>query len=280
MSINTTDFTLNPVLEQLILENLQKESGFQAASKLVKLTPYGTIVGSLGTTEADWVDEGGKKPAKKNAVTEVTLVGKKLAKVVGWTEEAETAVQNLEALLKEEALPSLSLAFDKTVAGEKVAPSGFDSLTGVTAVNVTGRQAFVKAVASKSTDAGQNTIVLNEAMLSELDALTYNNSAILNVVRENDFTGTINGVRYFVYKSELTTPKGFVGPFARKAYWGVLPGSVRIEQVIGSYEDENGNTVHLSQSNQKAMLVEGRFGFKLADKALFNEITVVEAPAE
>lgn len=280
MSISTNDFTLNPQLVAVILDKLQVNSGFQAASKLVPLTPSGVIIGNLGTTEADWVGEGEKKPAKKNAVSEVTIVGKKLAKVVAWTDEAGVAVPNLEALLENEALPALALAFDKTVAGEKGAPTGFDTLTGVTKANVQVRADFIKAVAPKTNRAGKNSIVLNEIMLSELDALTNaQGGALLNIERLSDYTGKINGVQYFVYGSDLATPKGFVGPFADKAYWGVLPGSVRVEKVYGSYEDESGTIVHLDQENKKAMVVEGRFGFKLADKTLFKEITV-EAPAE
>lgn len=279
MSISTADFTLNPQLIALVLENLQTKSGFQAASKLVNLTPSGVIIGSLGVTEADWVNEGEKKPAKKGSINEVTIIGKKLAKVVPWTDEAGVAAPNLEQLLINEGLPSLALGFDKTVAGEKVAPTGFDTLTGTTVVNITGRQEFVRAVSSKSTEAGENTLVINRAMLSELSALTNAmGGAVLNIVGD-ELSGTINGTKYFVYASSLNTPKGFSGPFANKAYWGVLPGSVRIEKVYGSYVDEAGTIVHLDQENKKAMVVEGRFGFKLADKTLFNEITVIE-PAE
>ena len=285
MSVSTSDFTLNPVQTGAVLSEIQKVSAFQAASKLVQLSGSGVILSAITPTDASWVGEGAKKPVVDNPVTEVTVIAKKLAKAVVWTDEAGSDIPNLEAKLMEDGIPALARAFDKTAAGEKAAPAGFAHLdASVSTVNISDLSTFTDAETPVGT-AGETQFVMNKALFFALKKLTNPlGGRLLDIVKETEITGTIEGVRYYIYASDETEPVGYAGPFATEAYWGVIPGSVSVRPITGAYEDESGNVIAMDQYNMRGFIVEGRFGYAVKEvdnfKVLSANPVAPEAPVE
>lgn len=275
---STSDFSLTPKVEAILLDAIQTTSGFQSASKLVQLNGAGVIISTLAPSTAAWVGEGEEKPVVKGAVSEVTLSAKKIAKIVVMTDEASADIDGLVSALETEGAGSIGRTFDLTIAGEESGPVEISTLTGATPVLVDDRAGWVKAITPVRSGVGRSSVVMNEMMKFALMAIdNANGSPVYNIVENGEYSGTINGIPYNIFYSESTEPVGFVGPFATKAYWGAIPGFWRIEKLVGGYNDENGKAQFFGQNNEFGILVEGRFGYAVENLNLFKELTFTPA---
>lgn len=271
VALKTTDFNNPKQVLALALEKTEKGSGFQKAIQRVNINGAGTVQDFLGQTDAEWVEESGLKPVKNPGVTSLEVMPKKMAKVVFASTEGVTDIPGLWDKLMEEATGSLARTFDKTLAGFITAPAAISTYKDAAAATVTSYKTFVEAIAAVNGDYPTTGIVLTTVMLDSLRAaVTINDVPALQI--SGDYSaGTINGIPYFIIAG--TTAVGFVGPFATRAFWGVVPGSVRVEQ-LKVIENSDGTVRALEQRNEIGMLVEARFAHKIVTIDEFKKLTV------
>ena len=80
--LKTSDLNDNATLVRSVIAEVNKASAFQTVSQQLPLTPNGSIITSLGRSDASWVAEGAAKPVNNPALDQLTLTGHKLAKIV------------------------------------------------------------------------------------------------------------------------------------------------------------------------------------------------------
>lgn len=272
--VDLTALPDGPKLVDYVVSEINKASAFMQVSKQLPLSYSGSVIPKTTQGYAAWIAEGASKPVRQPEFDTLTMTGKKLAKIVYVTNEFAQDKAVVWDTIKRDAFGTLAKTFDATVAGLVTAPTGFTTLAGSPVAVVTGRASFIAAIApvqGKATTA----IVLNEVLKYELLAIS--NSLEGGVLTITDTT--INGIPYVILPLETTEPLGFVGPFRTDAFFGVIPGSVRVSMSNEATIVDEGVTVSLWQENKTAFLVEGYYGFRTSDDfenasgSLFREIT-------
>lgn len=278
-ALNTGNLASNPVIEPKIVAAVEKASVFQTISSFKRLTRDGVVINEYGQSLPSFVGEAGVKPVNNPKTKEFSMKPFKMAKIVYLTEELKDDEAEIERVILTEATGSLGRGFDAAVLGELVAPNGFDTLTGAGGtVTITDYSTYIEATAPIKGKAVSHIVLNREA----LTAIKRNMNGFGQPAVAVSSTH-INDTPYVLIDSipqvdvngnELPVePMGFVGPFATRAIWGAIPGSVKIKKSEEATIDDNGTLVNLWQTNQVAYLVEASFGFRVYDQAEFRKLS-------
>lgn len=80
----------------------------------------------------------------------------------------------------------------------------------------------------------------------------------------------IEGIPYAVINSPMRV--AYVGPFASRAVWGVVPNFPKVKTVDGAFTREDGTVLTLSDHNLIGIIAETRIGFRVADVQEFVKL--------
>lgn len=248
-----------------ILGKSQATSAFMSAGTKIPLNGHGTQMVSIGLYDASWVGEAKVKPTvdPKTSVKNMdahTLV----AQFVVSKQTMEDYTELYRAFI-DQGGPALATAFDRTVAGYKVANlSNFDTLKNVPTRNVTDYQSLVEAIGlAEETGASATHIVATANFLNKLRALTFPDGRPVFDYNAN----TILNLPVVTFKPEVGDPtEAFVGNF-EGAKWGDVNG---IEVAISNEATVGG--VSMWETNQYVVRIEARYGI-VFNPAEFVRIT-------
>lgn len=260
-----------------VIAKVEKGSAFQRAARQVRLPGSGTLQYSVGQNDGFFVDEGAKKPVADAPLGNQTMNAFKIARITTMTNEFEDDAEQVASAIETEVIGSIARTFDKAVAGllGTPVPAGFDQLSvGVSPVTVTDYATFVAALSDVEANGGEATaIVLTRPLLRQLQGITstLTGRSLLNINATSSDSGDIEGVPYFVF-SGTSAALGWIGDFT-KARWGVVDGSLGYAKDPSTSVTIDGELVSMFETNQTALRVEGRFGFRVASKADYRRLT-------
>ena len=163
---NRTNITLPPEVSTEILAKTQQASAVMQLARQITLPGRGLSVPVVTSDpQANWVDETDEKPVSNPGLTSKAMKPYKLAVIVPFSNEFRRDA----AALYDELIRRLPLAlaekFDKTVLTGTAPGTGFDVLSGATAVALDGQNgAYAGLVAADAAIAAAGGILNGFAM--------------------------------------------------------------------------------------------------------------------
>jgi HK97 family phage major capsid protein len=279
-ALKSTDVVTAATIEDKIVTAVEKASVFQTISSYKQLSRDGVVINEYGQSLGKFVGEGESKPVNNPSFKEFSMKPFKVAKIVYITTELKDDQKEIERAILVEAAGTLGRTFDAAVLGQIAnTPAGFDELTGAAGtVTISDYATFVDATAPVKGKAVSH-IVLNRELLTTLKrAMNGFGQPALTITATH-----INDIPYVLLDSiadedsesptfGTVVPTGFVGPFATRAIWGSIPGSVKIKMSEDATINDNGVLVNLWQENKVAYLVEASYGFRVYDQSEFRKL--------
>ena len=285
---NRTTIGLPPEISSEIIAKTQEASAVMQLARQIALPGRGIEIPVITSDpEAQWVAETGAKPVSNPGLTKKIMSAYKLAVIVPFSNEFRRDAAALYDELVRRLPLALAAKFDATVFGKIQAPGdNFDTLAGVTAHSIDGKNAYPGLVAADGTIATaggiMNGIALSPqgkgVLLSATDET--GRPLFVNNVAEGAVPMVL-GARTILTKGayvegEGTNTVGFAGDWT-KAVYGTVEG-VKIDYSSDATLVNGDETISLFQNNMFAVRAEIELGFR-ADTDAFAALTT-EAQAE
>jgi HK97 family phage major capsid protein len=254
-----------------ILGKTSETSAFMRAGRRIELDGNGTDFITISGLDAEWVAEGAVKPLTQPSVSQKQIDAHTLvSKFVVSRQFAKDTGRLFDELIAQ-GPAGLAKAFDRTVAGFKgVTLANFDTLGGVATSVVTDYKSLVDAFAAASANGNRPThIVATDSFTFKLAGLTYADGRPVF-----DYgTQTIFGVPVYTFKNDAADgDAAWLGNFDL-ARWGDVEG---IEVKLDESATVNG--VSMFDTNQVAVRIEARYGFRVQNLADYVSITTEVTP--
>lgn len=278
---NRTNITLPPEVSTEILAKTQQASAVMQLARQITLPGRGLSVPVVTSDpQANWVDETAEKPVSNPGLTSKSMKPYKLAVIVPFSNEFRRDAAALYDELVRRLPLALAEKFDKTVLTGTAPGTGFDVLSGATAVALDGQNgAYAGLVAADAAIAAAGGILNGFAMspqgkgtlLAATD--TSKRPLFINSVAEGAIP-QILGAPVEITKGAYDATSHIVGVAGdwTQALYGTVEGVQ-----IGYSEDAtltSGNTtINLFQRNMFAVRAEIEVGF-VADASCFAPLTV------
>lgn len=277
ISRSTSGVLLPTEVSSEILSKVQEASIIQTAARRVNMPGAGVAFRTItGEPTAQWVGETDNKPVSNGTVGSKTMRPYKLAVIEAFSNEFRRDLPALYNALAERLPLALAKKFDETAMHGTAPGSDFDTLAGVSTVNLASGvyDGFVSALTTVA-NAGYD---FNGAILApQGEALLYGEKdgdqrpLFINNVLTDGSIGSVLGRPVFrsrhAYKSADATV-GFAGDWT-KAMWGTVEGvQVKISDQATLAVGE-GETINLFQQNMFAVLAEIEVGFLVQDEDAF-----------
>lgn len=272
-------------VSQEIWANAVTESVIMQASRQINVPGTGVSIPIItGDAAADWVAETDEKPVSNATVSSKVLTPYKLAVIETFSDEFRRDLPGLYAELARRLPSALGRKFDSTVINGTAPGSGFDVLTGSTAIAVGGGD-VIDDLASVLTTVGAAGGDLSHWLISpQLEGTVMTakdgqgNHAFLRDARtDSGAIGSIFGRDVLkgtaVYDATAVPPvTGIAGDFANSAIFGTVEGikvgiSDQASVTVGSEQ------INLWQRNMFAIRAEVEVGFIVRDGAHFVKLT-------
>lgn len=264
---------LPQTLSSSIWQTVQEASVITKLAQRIDMPGTGVTVPLItGDAVADWVAETAEKPVSRPTVGNKTIQPYKLALIVPFSEEFRRDLPTMYRALVRRLPNAIARKFDETVLGYDSSPgSGFDTLAGITEVELTGA-ADVTTAAEHVTgveDASINGTALSAQAEFVFASLTDSEGRFLfpdTGAVFNKFGGSVVQSKH-VYDAASGTI-GVTGDWSR-AYWGQVEG-ISISFSDQATINDSGTAIHLWQRNMVAVRVECEMGFALRDAVAGN----------
>lgn len=258
--VQTSDYLLPPIDSGVVLTKLVQSSAIAKLVPQIPLSGSGSVFHTFASGDAEYVTESGLKPVVSVTGGSFEVDAKKFAKAIVLTDES---VEDSPAIGKAalESVPEVFASIlDRIAIGTKAKPSGnFDTLAAAPSMEIdTVADLYAAIDTVEANDVTADGILFTSSMLNHLSGKV--NSLGLPVF--NISGGEINGIPYAVIKSSVKA--AFVGPFATRAVWGIVPGYPKVT-VHDDVVEVDGVLRALWQHNEIAVLGETRIGFRVAD---------------
>lgn len=151
ISTNRTNITLPAEISAEIIQKTQDASAVMKLARQISLPGRGLAIPVITSDpEAGWVAETNAKPVANPGLSTKTMTPYKLAVIVPFSDEFRRDAAALYDQLVQRLPGALAAKFDKTVFSGATPGTGFDVLTGCTAVsvdvNASGEGGFYKAL--------------------------------------------------------------------------------------------------------------------------------------
>jgi HK97 family phage major capsid protein len=282
----TAGVVLDRDVSSEIWSNLQEQSAVMAHARQIALPGPGVTVPIItGDAEAEWVAETAEKPVSRATLGSKVITPYKLAVIEPFSNEFRRDLPGLYAELARRLPGALAKKFDQTVFHATTAPgSGFDLLSGATALTLDGTNTYDDLVAVDGAIAAANG-VLNGWVLSPkargvlLGAKDSSNRPLLltNIQTEGAVTqllGAPVSLARSVYKADGAGDQGEVLGFAgdwSSAMYGTVEG-IQIDVSDQATINDGGTQLNLWQRNMFAIRAEIEVGFAVRDLAHFVKV--------
>lgn len=259
---------LPQTLSTNIWQTVQEQSVITRLAQRIDMPGTGVTVPLItGDAVADWVAETDEKPVSRPTVGNKTITPYKLALIVPFSEEFRRDLPTMYRALVRRLPNAIARKFDETVLGYDASPgSGFDTLDGITEVELTG--------AADITTAAQHVAGVEDASINGTALSSQADFVFASLVDSegrflfpdvdavfNKYGGT--SVRSKHVYDATTGTIGVTGDWTR-AYWG------QVEGISISFSDQatikdGATSINLWQRNMVAVRVECEMGFALRD---------------
>jgi HK97 family phage major capsid protein len=300
----TSDFSgfLNPEMSAPIFDEAARQSAVQALSPRIPLGASGQAIPHVTSKPtANWVSEGGKKPATKGALGLLTMEPKKLAAIAVMSAEVVRANPgNYAGILRSTLAEAFATAFDlatlHNVGGDGTGSGPFDNYVdettksvelGTAAQNAGGIYADINAGLELLVSDGKK---LRGFVFDDIAEPTFNGAVDLNgrpLFVDSPYEGTsLESGRLLrrttVLASDIGTAVvagtpntggivGYGGDWSKTA-WGAVGGiSYRIS--TEATVTINGELTSLFENNLVAVLAEAEYGWVMEDPEHFVTYT-------
>lgn len=266
--VMTSDFSNPPVDSGVILTKVNDSSALAKLVPQVPLSGSGSLYHTFELSNPSLVGEGQLKPMSTTAVTSIEMGAHKFTNKFTVSDEALEDVAGLSNAIYNKIPAKLVNDIDFRVIGDRVAPSeNFSNLSGATELEVGSVADFYAALGAVGTQGVQaEGILITSGFLLALKGMRYESGLPMFAIDGEN----IEGVRYAVVNSAV--PVAYVGPFATRAVWGVVPGYPKVKVVDGAFTLEDGTVLTLSDHNLVGIIAETRVGFRVADVAEFRKL--------
>lgn len=277
----TTGIQLTPEQSREIWAATLENSAVMRLAQRVNLPGSGISIPVItGEPTADFVAETAEKPVSESTFGSKTMTPYKIAVIELFSNEFR---RDLKALYDElvRRLPyAIGAKFDATVFGGTAPGTGFDVLTGSTAVSIGGTGTYGKLVTAYTTVAAAGTLngwaVSPQAEGILLSATDNAGRPLLIDSINNDRAVTrLLGARVeqsgHLYKTGTPNVVGFAGDWTQARY-GIVDGinvAISEEATINTGTEQ----VNLWQRNMFAVRAEAEVGFIVKDSAAFVKLT-------
>lgn len=287
---NRTTIGLPPEISTEIISKTQEASAVMQLARQIALPGRGLEIPVITSDpEAAWVAETGAKPVSNPGLTKKIMTAYKLAVIVPFSNEFRRDAAALYDELVRRLPLALASKFDATVFGKIQAPGdNFDTLAGVSAHSIDGKNAYTGLVAADgaiATAGGiMNGIALSPqgkgVLLSATDET--GRPLFVNNVAEGAVPMVL-GARTLISKGafvegDSTNTVGFAGDWT-KAVYGTVEG-VKIDYSSDATLVTGEETISLFQNNMFAVRAEIELGFRCDTDAFAALTTEAEAQSE
>lgn len=263
------DFNTPPVDSGVILTKVEQASAIAQLVPQVPLSGNGTVFHTFDIGNPALVGEGELKPMSTTAVTDIELGAHKFTNKFTMTDEVLEDVKGLDTAFYSKVPNRLVSDIDFRVIGNRTAPSeNFDNLSSAPAMeldNVADFYAVLSAVGDKGVNA--DSMLITSGMLLWLKGKRYDSGVPMFNISANE----IEGIKYAVVNSPVKV--AYVGPFASRAVWGIVPGYPKVKIETGAFTLEDGSIKTLADHNLVGIIAETRVGFRVADISEFVKVT-------
>lgn len=264
-----------------ILTTAQELSVIQRAARRINLPGSGVAVNVVTSDPSPaWVGETAAKPVSNGSAGTRVLRPYKMAVIETFSNEFRRDLPALYAALAARLPGVLAAKFDQTVLNGTAPGSDFDTLEGVTAVEVSDYASMLAAFKEVTDNGGDvNGLIVSPAGEFDILGLTDLSGRPL-FVSDLSSEGTIGSVLGRpVFKSKAATNGSTIAVAGdwSKALWGQVGDvSVSISDQATLVVDEN-TTINLFQDNMFAVRVEAEYGFIVEDTDKFVRLVQPEA---
>lgn len=278
----TSGIALTPEMSNEIWANAVKESAVMQLARKVSLPGNGVSVPIItGEPTADFVNETAEKPVSASTFGLKTMTPYKIAVIELFSDEFRRDKKALYDELVRRLPYAIARKFDSTVFHGAAPGTGFDVLTGSTAVALAAGTAYDQLVAVKSAIAVANAELngwilapQGETVLLSAKGTDGHPLFIPNVNADAAISRIFSApvkVETAAYASGSPNTIGFAGDWDKAAY-GIVDG---INIGISDQATINDGTqqINLWQRNMFAVRAEAEVSFAVKDAAAFVKLT-------
>ena len=277
----TTGLQLTPEQSNEIWAATVEESAVMRLAQRVNLPGSGISIPIItGDPVADFVAETAEKPVSESTFGAKTMTPYKIAVIELFSNEFKRDFGALYNELVRRLPAAIGAKFDATVFNGTAPGTGFDVLTGSTAVGIGGTGTYGKLVTAFTTVGAAGRLngwaVSPQAEGILLSATDQSGRPLLiDSINDDSAVGRLLGAQVVeserVYKAGTPNVVGFAGDWTQARY-GIVDG---INLAISEEATINTGTelVNLWQRNMFAVRVEAEVGFIVRDTAAFVKLT-------
>lgn len=278
---NRTNISLPTDISAEIIAKTQEASAVMQLARQITLPGRGLTVPVITSDpQADWVGETDAKPVSNPELTSKVMQPYKLAVIVPFSNEFRRDAAALYDELVRRLPLALAEKFDKTVLTGTAPGTGFDVLSGATAVALDGANGAYAGLVSADTAIAANGGILNGfamspqgkgTLLAATD--TSKRPLFINNVSEGAIPMVL-GAPVEITKGAYDATSHIVGIAGdwSQALYGTVEG-VQIGYSEDATLTSGQNTINLFQRNMFAVRAEIEVGF-VADDDCFAALTV------
>ena len=286
-SSNVPDLLPKTISDEIWASAIEESAIMRMAQRIALPGPGVTIPIITADAAADWVAETAEKPVSEATLNKKVMTPYKLAVIELFSNEFRRDLPRVYAELRRRLPSSLGKKFDETVFGGVAPGSGFDVLTGATAVDIqdtTGSATVYKnLVTAMSTITAADYELTGWALSPKADpillgAVDTAGRPIFVPTANEGYIGSLLGAPIArtkrVYKQGVGATDdvlGFAGDWS-KAYWGMVD-DIRISISEEATVNDGSNQINLWQRNMFAVLTEVCIGFVCESTDAFCKIT-------
>lgn len=267
--------------------NAVKDSVIMQAARRINVPGSGVTVPIItGDAVADWVNETDNKPVSRATVSSKSLTPYKLAVIEPFSNEFRRDLPGLYAELVRRLPYALATKFDQTVLHGTAPGSGFDVLTGSTAVAVDGTDTLGDLANALTTVGAAGGDVSHWLISPQAEGTIMTakdgsgNYAFLRDARtDSGSIGSIFGRDVLKSRAVYNNPTdpaldtiGFAGDFSGSAVWGSVEG-IQVSISDQATLTDGATQINLWQRNMFAIRAEIEVGFIVRDGAHFVRLT-------
>lgn len=277
----TTGLQLTPEQTNEIWAATVEQSAVMQLAQRVTLPGSGISIPIItGDPVADFVAETAEKPVSESTFGVKTMTPYKIAVIELFSDEFRRDFRALYNELVRRLPASIGAKFDATVFNGTAPGTGFDVLTGSTAVGIGGTGTYGKLVTAYTT-VGAAGSLNGWAFSPQGEGILLNavdgdgRPMFINSANNDRAVGRLLGADVVeskkVYKAGTPNVVGFAGDWAQARY-GIVDGinlSISDQATINTGTEQ----VNLWQRNMFALRVEAEVGFIVRDAAAFVKLT-------
>ena len=280
ISTNRTDIALPAAISAEILQKTQDASAIMSLARRTDLPGNGTAIPVItGDPEASWVAETGAKPVSNPSLAKKVMTPYKVAVIETFSNQFRRDYARLYDELLRRLPYALGKKIDATVLGGTAPGTGFDTLTGSTAIALGSTDVYGQLVAVMAAVTANGGDLNGWAMSPQgIAALMGTEDAQKRPLFLNATEGGIPQIlgapivkAPAAFKAGTPNVLGYAGDWSKAAFGHV--GTIDIAFSDQATLNDGTNTINLWQRNMFAVRAEFEVGFVVADASAFAKIT-------